>query len=121
KAEAAPVDGVAHLISADGPFWLDRPPVAEGSPLAEVDRALGALEAMAFPQLDFAIGIQEGGVPDTAYAGIQDVRLQRRGDYGNLGDVVPRRMPLLFKGREQAPVRAGSGRLELAEWVASAE
>jgi hypothetical protein len=107
------------LLGAEGPFWLLNPPAPEGSPRPALETELAALEASPPPAVDLAVGIQEGAVPGTAYEGFVDVRVHRRGDYNNLGDVVPRRMPTVLAGDTQPPIAEGSGRRELAEWVAS--
>ena len=44
-----------------------------------------------------------------------------RGKYDRLGDLVLRRFPRLLAGDDQKPIREGSGRLQLANWVASPE
>jgi hypothetical protein len=49
-----------------------------------------------------------------------NLRVHVRGNRFKLGDVVPRRFPLVLAGAEQAPLPAAqSGRLELARWIAS--
>jgi len=106
------------LTGEQGPFWKADPPAPAGSARPELDAAVRALEENPLPALDLAVGIQEGAVPGTAYSGTFDVRVHRRGDYNNLGDVVPRRMPVVLAGDGQPPIAAGSGRLELAEWIA---
>ncbi len=42
-----------------------------------------------------------------------------RGDYNNLGDVAPKTFPLVIAGKDRLIVENGSGRRELAEWLAS--
>ena len=42
-----------------------------------------------------------------------------RGDYGSPGEPAPKVFPAIISGFEQAPVTNGSGRLELADWIAS--
>jgi len=69
---------------------------------------------------DFAHGLQEGGIPQTRYEGYHDAALHQRGRYDSLGEVVPRSLPSVL-AKEQPAVRAGSGRLELARWIASAD
>jgi hypothetical protein len=51
------------------------------------------------------------------FTGIQDVPVHIRGSYTRLGPVVPRNLPGIF-GEESAPITRGSGRLELARWIA---
>ena len=48
-------------------------------------------------------------------------RIFRRGQHKNPGPLVPKRFPLVLAGDEQPEVPAGSGRLELARWIASAQ
>jgi Protein of unknown function (DUF1553)/Protein of unknown function (DUF1549)/Planctomycete cytochrome C len=50
-----------------------------------------------------------------------NARIQRRGDPKNLGDEVPRRFLQVLGGQELLPAEKGSGRLELAEWLAAPE
>lgn len=65
-------------------------------------------------------------VPDSEFAIIaedrepHDVRLHIRGNHKNLGDPVPRRFLQVVAGEKQPPVASGSGRLQIAEWMASA-
>ena len=100
--------------------------------IAEVDEALSedptditALESerrhlngelKAFPACH---GLQEGGIPKTAYEGFHDAHIHVRGRYDRLGDSVPRHFPVILAGENQPPIREGSGRLELAHWLAS--
>ena len=44
-----------------------------------------------------------------------------RGSYTRLGRIVPRRLPNFFVGDSQPSIAGGSGRRELARWVASKE
>lgn len=46
----------------------------------------------------------------------QDARILRRGDPLNLGDAVPRHFPVVLGG-QKLPADAGSGRLQLAQWL----
>ena len=65
-------------------------------------------------------GFQEGGIPKTEYEGFNDVRLHGRGRYDRLGDVVPRAFPVVL-ATTQPRIASGSGRLDLARWISSAE
>src|SRR5262249_33939626 len=51
--------------------------------------------------------------------GVHDVPIHIRGRYDRLGDVVPRRFPRVLAGDDQKPITDGSGRLQLARWIAS--
>jgi hypothetical protein len=82
------------------------------------------LQSSAPPPLPMAMAVREGKS--------QDCRVNIRGEVDKLGDVVPRGfISVLKRGNEairleQAPLlrlqkRDGSGRLELAQWIASPE
>ncbi len=73
------------------------------------------------PEIPVAMAIHEGGTPGGLFPGIQDVPIHIRGSYTRLGPVVPRRMPRFLAGDKQPPIVSGSGRRELAQWVASPE
>ncbi len=83
---------------------------------AERDRLERSLPA----EPPLAMAVQEGGTPGGLFPRIQDVPIHIRGSYTKLGPIVARRLPRFLAGENQAPMRDGSGRLELARWVASA-
>ena len=59
-------------------------------------------------------------MPGSVYAGIHDAHILIRGSYARLGEIVPRHFPsILTRPGQQPPVLHGSGRLELARWIAS--
>ena len=66
-------------------------------------------------------GLQEGGCPQSAWAGFRDAPVHIRGRYDRLGALVPRRFPKVLAGDAQQPIAAGSRRVELARWIASAD
>lgn len=126
-AQASSTDPLAavqrEMISAKGPFSISFTPEDLG-PAAHVEwtrltEEEASLEPATQKPLEFANGIQEGGVPETPYAGVQDVRVHIRGHHSRLGEVVPRGFPVVLAGGSQPGIRAGSGRLELARWVTS--
>jgi hypothetical protein len=84
--------------------------------IAQRDRLRRELSA----EPPLAMAVQEGGTPGGLFPRIQDVPIHIRGSYARLGPHVARRMPRFFTGSAQPPIRAGSGRRELARWVASA-
>jgi hypothetical protein len=65
--------------------------------------------------------MQEGGTPKSLFPAMQDVPVHIRGRYDKLGDVVPRRFPEVIAGTSQPPIKQGSGRRELAQWLACPE
>ena len=85
--------------------------------VARRDKLRGEL----LPEPPLAMAMQEGGTPGGLFPRIQDVPIHIRGSYTRLGAVVPRRLPRFFAGESQPPIASGSGRRELAGWVASQE
>ncbi|SIN99910.1 Planctomycete cytochrome C [Singulisphaera sp. GP187] len=116
-----------HRVDQGSPFWIrmdaDETSLPEASvlKLAQIREELNALKIVATAPTPLANGAQEGGVPDSPHAGVHDVRVHLRGSYSRLGELVPRHFPLIVGGGEQPPITSGSGRLELARWLASAE
>jgi hypothetical protein len=114
-----------RAVDATSPFWINaREDEKVLSPQARADLAkqAGELEALkknAPAPFEYANGALEGGCPESPQAGIHDVRVHIRGSYQRLGDLVPRRFPIVLAGERQVPIREGSGRLELAHWIAS--
>jgi hypothetical protein len=77
------------------------------------------LERSLPPEPPVAMAVQEGGTPGGLFPRIQDVPIHIRGSYARLGPVVARRLPRFLAGDIQPRIRAGSGRRQLAGWVAS--
>ncbi len=73
------------------------------------------------PEIPLALAVSEGGVPGGLFPGIQDAPIHIRGSYTRLGQVVQRRMPSFLAGDTQPSISSGSGRRELADWIASNE
>ena len=78
---------------------------------------LASLKSNPPPPIPTANGLQEGGIPESAQAGIHDVKIHIRGRYDRLAETVPRRFPRLLAGDDQPPITQGSGRLQLAHWM----
>ena len=113
------------LTTSKGVFWA----AARGDPgafkaqadeqLAKlIDEQAGLKKRLAEPP-PVAHGLQEGGTPESKYVGFNDARIQIRGRYDRLGDVVPRRFPGVLVTDEHKPITSGSGRVDLANWIAS--
>ncbi len=107
-------DGVWWVCAGEGAHLGGEEP--NRLALEEEKKALNAKIANA----DFAQGLQEGGIPATGYEGFHDARLHARGRYDRLGEAVPRSFPTLLTSA-QPTIAAGSGRLELARWIAGAD
>jgi hypothetical protein len=113
------------VTSSKGVFWA----AARGDPEAFkagadavlvklIDEQSALKKKLAEPPA-IAHGFQEGGTPESKYVGFNDARIQIRGRYDRLGDVVPRRFPGILVTGTQPAISEGSGRLELANWIAS--
>jgi cytochrome c553 len=105
-----PADADAPLPG--GPATLeDRIPSPGRSELAELRRQRAAAEAAIPPSAFAMISMEEDP---------HNVKLHIRGSHQNLGAEVPRAfLRVLSKGDQAEPFRQGSGRLELAEAIAS--
>ncbi len=77
-----------------------------------LEKELEALEAQAPPAPPMAMAVQDGTVAD--------VPVHIRGSHLTLGEVVPRGFPVVLTAGSRAELpKTSSGRLELAEWIAS--
>jgi hypothetical protein len=112
------------LLSEQSPF---RPAAAQEQALpaearerlARLSAELAELQKQVAAAVPFAHGAQEGGCPKSPQAGVHDVCIHLRGRYDRLGKLVPRHFPLILGGDRQPPITEGSGRLRLAQWIAS--
>ncbi len=112
------------LLGSESPYWLRNNdlqdlPLAARTAISTIDQQLVEIKERLNQPIPLAIAAQEGGVPGTPYAGIHDARIHIRGSYTRLGEEVPRRFPQILAGDEQSAISNGSGRLQLAEWLAS--
>lgn len=94
------------------------PPV-DASQRLELTATRDALRQELSIPIPLAMAVTEGGTPGGLFPGIQDVPIHIRGSYARLGPVVPRRLPKFLAGTDQPPITQGSGRKELAAWIAS--
>ena len=107
------------------PFWINRPddevvlPAAIREQMKRQAVELAEFRKNAPPPVIYANGAQDGGCPESPHAGVHDVKVHIRGNYARLGDLVPRHFPVVLAGEQQPPITQGSGRLELARWIAS--
>lgn len=65
----------------------------------------------ALPSNRLAMGMSEGQA--------RDVAILHRGELDRPGDLTPRRIPQVFTSPDTSPITEGSGRRELADWIAS--
>ncbi|HZW30346.1 MAG TPA: DUF1553 domain-containing protein, partial [Isosphaeraceae bacterium] len=97
-----------------------RPPTILEWVRARVLARRDALKKDLLPEPPRALAAQDGGTPGGMFTGIQDVPVHIRGSYARLGPIVPRHLPGIF-GERPAPITQGSGRLDLARWIARPE
>jgi cytochrome c553 len=101
--------------------------IARRSPATQEDEAERSrltaqrdqLQNTMLPEPPMAEAVTDGGTPGGLFPGIQDVPVHIRGSYTRPGQIVRRRMPSFFTDDSEPPVVSGSGRRELAAWVAS--
>jgi len=100
---------------------LTMSPPAETPERQELITTRDALQKELAVAVPLAMAVTEGGTAGGLFPGIQDVPIHIRGSYAKLGPVVPRRLPRFFAGESQPAISEGSGRRELAAWVASSD
>lgn len=88
---------------------------------APLEQELAKLKQDLLPPTPTALAVQDGGTPEGLFPKNGDVPVHIGGRYDQLGNVVPRHLPTFFCGAEQPPIANGSGRLELAKWIADAK
>jgi hypothetical protein len=66
-----------------------------------------------------AMATQEGGVHGSNREKIGDATVLIRGDFRRDGRIIPRRFPIILAGERQPRIARGSGRLQLARWIAT--
>jgi hypothetical protein len=112
------------LASPTSPFWRalrgDQAILAVGvrDEIRRLTSELADARARVERPVPVAHGLQEGGCPQSAHEGVHDAKVHVRGRYDRLGKVVPRRFPAVLAGEKQPAITQGSGRLELARWLA---
>ena len=95
------------------------------SRLEDADPSLTAPEAASLAALANQRNAADTRIPESVFAMSSsdwrpaDAPIHVRGNHDNPGEVVPRRFLQAIAGGDQEPFRNGSGRLELANWIAS--
>jgi hypothetical protein len=131
---SAPAPGLAgpnskfyrDLASSKSPFFVHNDAVSADQLLPEgrvkimqVKNELADLKKNAPPPLPVALGLNEGGCPKTPHEGIHDVKVQIRGRHDREGETVPRGFLQVLAEEPQEPITNGSGRWQLAHWIAN--
>ena len=115
----------AELTDPRGPFWAEARKDGSGLPdeakvrLAHLSTELSELRKNPPPPTEMTNAMQDGGTPHTEYEGTRDWYVLARGRYDRKGDRVARSLPRLLAGDDPLAITHGSGRLELARWIAS--
>jgi hypothetical protein len=127
--KAPPRDAVAELYeelrSPRGPFWVSADerkkllPAEARTRLASLMRELELLRKKPPLEVPQAVVVQDGGPPGTRHAGFKDAQVYLRGNPKTPGKTVPRGWPRVLAGDAPARITGGSGRLQLADWLAS--
>ncbi len=94
-------------------------PPPDSAPRRELIATHDMLQKELALPVPLTMAVTDGGTSGGLFPGIQDVPIHIRGSYAKLGAVVPRRLPRFFVGENQPAIAQGSGRPELAAWVAS--
>jgi hypothetical protein len=116
-----------ELVSAQSPFRLepgDRDKVLPAdfqTRLAELRKEFETLQKKKPIDIPQAVAVQDGGPPGTPHEGFRDAHVYLRGNHTKSGKVVPRGIPQVLAGTQPLIIREGSGRRELAKWLASPE
>ncbi len=79
--------------------------------IARLEDEVSELKAQAMPEPPVANAVEEGQPVEQ--------RVFVRGDYNAEGEPAPKVFPAILAGFDQEPAASGSGRLELARWIAS--
>jgi hypothetical protein len=114
----------SDLLSPRGPFWpaeaerSRRLPPGVQRRLRAMRVELDGLRARRPTEIPQAVVAQDGGPKGTRHEGFKDSPVFIRGDHKRLGKTVPRGFPKVLTGERAEPIATGSGRLQLADWIA---
>jgi uncharacterized protein DUF1553/uncharacterized protein DUF1549/cytochrome c len=106
------VDEIVFSSQANPPSETQLPPAPNTELSAERRDEIAKLEAQV-PESEFAMIAEDRDC--------HNARLNIRGNHKNLGEEVPRRFLQIIAGEQQPPIISGSGRLHIANWMASAD
>ena len=107
-----------QINAAKGPFGLPEE-LRDSFYSSETKQTLETLRAElkqledAAPRPPMACAVNEGEIVEQ--------KVFVRGNVRNPGEPVPKRFPVALAGSDQDPIKKGSGRLELARWIGSAD
>jgi hypothetical protein len=116
-----------ELLSPRGPFWVtaNEPYMLQSDEFRTrrlaLNQELDALKKKRPVEIPEMVAIQDGGPKGTRHEGFKDAAVYLRGNPKKPGDIVPRGLPRVLAGEHQERITSGSGRLRLADWLASPE
>jgi hypothetical protein len=116
-----------ELHSSRSPFWVSAdermkllaPEVR--SRLSSLQQELEVLKKKPPLKVEHAVAVQDGGPSGTRFEGFKDANVFIRGDHKHPGQIVARGLPKILAGEHQKPIKSGSGRLQLADWLTRAD
>jgi hypothetical protein len=92
-----------------------------GGPMELADSPRVALPRKEWKELEKSLPPEPPMASAVCDGAVIDQRVFVRGDHLNPGEPAPKQFPIVLAGDSQHPVTKGSGRLELARWIASPE
>lgn len=113
-----------ELISGQSPFQLESAELdtllsdSSRQRMTELRDELESLKKKPKPEIPMAVVVQDGGPPETPHAGFKDAHVYLRGNPANPGPIVPRGFPKALANADSLEILQGSGRKELARWLA---
>jgi hypothetical protein len=114
----------AELASPRGPFWVSADqrsnllPTEIRTRLAALSQELELLRKKPAREIPQAVVVQDGGPPGTRHEGFKDAQVYVRGNPKRPGPTVARGFPRILTGDHAEQITTGSGRLQLANWLA---
>jgi hypothetical protein len=120
ESQVARLDELKKLLEAAPTAGASSDPAAlTTEQRTQLEQERDQLQKALLPAPPTALAVQDGGTPGGLFPEIGDVPIHRMGRYDQLGPKVARRLPAFFCGSDQMPIPTGSGRMELARWIAS--
>jgi hypothetical protein len=116
-----------ELLSPRGPFWVGAEERNKLLPddfrarLHALSQELETLRKKPPAEIPEAVAVQDGGPKGTRHEGFKDATIYLRGNPKRPGETVPRGLPRILAGEHQERIINGSGRLRLADWLATRE
>jgi hypothetical protein len=114
-----------HIRVDEIVFSDSKEPPPTDEPQSVTPRPLGTQQNERIRDLEVKRALLEASVPESAFAmqsadyQPHNVRIHLRGSHTSLGEEVPRRFLQVIAGENQPAIENGSGRMQVADWLAS--